>query len=335
MNFGSIEYFYLLWLIPVLIIFYIYAFKRKDKLIRLFCEDILIDRIMPDLNRGKEKVKAFIIILSVAFIIFALTRPRWGYHFEELKRKGVDLIVCVDLSSSMMAEDVKPNRLKRAKIEIEDFLKIVHGDRIGLLAFAGRSFLQCPLTLDYSAFKMFLDYLDTDLIPVQGTAIEDALKAAIKALDSKDKNSKAIILITDGEDTIGNPINAAKEAKEKGIKIFTIGIGSKGGAPIPEADGMGGFKKDKRGQLVMTTLDEETLQDIALTTGGKYVRSITGDLDLEKIYIEGIKRELEEKEFKEKKVKRYEERFQLFLGFAIILLVVESFMSEKKKKVEF
>jgi Ca-activated chloride channel family protein len=333
MKFFELKYLFMFWVIPVLIFFYVYAFKKKDELIRLFCEEKLIDRIMPDVNRGRQKLKAFLIVLGVIFIITALLKPRWGYHWEELKRRGVDLVVAVDLSNSMLAEDVKPNRLKRAKMEIEDLINIIQGDRVGLVAFAGESFLQCPLTLDYSAFNMFLDYLDTDFIPVQGTAMDKALKTAVKALESKEKKSKAIILITDGEDHTGNSLKEAEEAKKKGIKIFTIGIGGKGGAPIPAAGGSGGFKKDKAGQLVMTTLDESTLQKIALITGGKYVRSITGDMDLEKIYVEGIKEELEDKELKSQRIKRFEERFQIFIGFAIFFIVLECFLSEKKKRV--
>jgi Ca-activated chloride channel family protein len=333
MKFADLTYLFLLWIIPALVFFYIYAFKKKNDLIKLFCEDILISKIMPDISFDRQKLKAFLIILAVAFILIALIRPRWGYHWEEVKQKGVDITVVVDVSNSMLAQDVKPNRLKRAKMEIEDLIKIIRGDRLGLVAFAGQSFLQCPLTLDYGAFKLFLDYLDTDLIPVQGTAIGSAIRTAAKGFDKKEKKSKAIILITDGEDHIGDPINAAEEAKKEGIKIYVIGIGSAEGAPIPEPDG-GGFKKDETGQLIMTKLDEATLQKIALTTGGSYVRSITGDMDLEKIYIEGIKQELEEKELKSQRRKRFEERFQIFVGLAILMIVLESFISEKKKRVE-
>lgn len=335
MNFGDLTYLYALWAMPLLIIFLVRASKRRDELIRMFCEEGLIKRIIPELNPGRHKLKASLIVVAVLFLLFSLMKPRWGYQWEELKRSGVDIVVAVDLSTSMLAEDVKPNRLKRAKIEIEDFLNIIQGDRIGLVAFAGESFLQCPLTLDYSAFRMFLDYLDTDLIPVQGTAIGSALKESIKALKSKKKNnSKAIILITDGEDNFEDPVKMAEKAKEAGIKIFAIGIGSIGGSPIPSADGSGGFKKDKSGQLIMSTLDERTLQNIALTTGGRYVRSVTGDMDLEKIYVEGIKRELEDQELKSKRVKIYEERYQWFLIVSILLLLTESFLSERKKRVK-
>ncbi len=333
MKFGDLTYLFMLWIVPVLILFYIYAFKKKDELIKLFCEDALIGKIMPGVSRNRQKLKALLIVLAVVFIVVALIRPRWGYHWEEVQRMGVDIVVVVDVSTSMLAQDVKPNRLKRAKMEIEDLINILQGDRIGLVAFAGDSFLQCPLSLDYCAFKMFLDYIDTDLIPVKGTAIADAIRKAIDAFDSKKRESKAIILITDGEDHSGDPVKAAEEAKAQGIKIFAIGIGSEGGAPIPEPDG-GGFKKDKNGELIMTRLDEATLQKIALTTGGSYVRSITGDMDLEKIYIDGIKKELEARELKSQRRKRFEERFQIFAGIAILILVLESLISEKKKKVE-
>jgi len=333
MVFGELTYIYALWIVPVLILFFVRSFRRRDELLRQFCEDALIKRIIPDLNRGRQKLKAALIIVAVFFLLFSLMKPRWGYEWEEMKTLGVDIVVAVDLSTSMLAEDVKPNRLKRAKMELDDLLNIVQGDRVGLVAFAGESFLQCPLTLDYSAFRMFLDYLDTDMIPVQGTAISKALAKSIKALDSKEKNSKAIILITDGEDNFGDPMKVAKEAAEAGIKIFAIGIGSQGGAPIPDVTS-GGYKKDKSGQLIMSTLDETTLQNIALTTGGKYVRSITGDMDLIKIYVEGIKRELSDSELQSKNLKRYDERYQWFLFIAIIMLILESFLSERKKRLE-
>ncbi|MCK5513335.1 MAG: VWA domain-containing protein, partial [Deltaproteobacteria bacterium] len=205
-------------------------------------------------------------MLGIMMGIFALTRPQWGFHWEEIKRVGVDVMVAIDVSESMLAEDVKPNRLERAKREVIDLIEMMEGDRIGLIAFAGTSFVQCPLTLDYGACKMFLDYIDTDLIPVPGTAIAEAIRTSLKSFNKRERKSKALIIITDGEDHEGEPIDAAKEAKKEGIKIFTIGVGREGGAPIPLKDGSGGFKKDRKGDMVITHLDEITLQKIALET---------------------------------------------------------------------
>ena len=258
----------------------------------------------------------------------ALIRPKWGFQWEEVNRRGVDIILALDVSESMLAEDVSPNRLERAKREIIDLLNMMQGDRVGLVAFSGTSFLQSPLTLDYGAVRIFLDELDTDLIPVPGTAIGEAIKKSISAFDSKNKKSRVLILITDGEDHHGEPLKMAKMAYEEGIKIYTIGIGKEEGAPIPDRK-RGGFKKDSRGNVVTTQLDESTLQKIALDTGGSYVRSITGDLDLEKIY-KDITKKVESKELVSGKRKRFEERFQWPLLIALLLLILEIFVKERK-----
>ena len=207
---------------------------------------------------------------------------------------------------------------------------MMQGDRIGLVAFAGTSFLQSPLTLDYGAVRIFLDELDTDLIPVPGTAIGEAIKKSTEAFDTKNKKSRVLILITDGEDHLGNPLEMAKKASEAGIKIYTIGIGKLEGAPIPDRR-RGGFKKDSNGNVVLTQLDESTLQKMALNTGGSYVRSITGDLDLEKIY-KDITKKVEAKELVSGKRKRFEERFQWPLMMALLLLILEVFVKERKKQ---
>ena len=257
-------------------------------------------------------------------------QPRWGFQWEDIKRQGIDIMVAIDVSQSMLAEDIKPSRLERAKRKVYDLCRMLEGDRIGLIAFAGTSFVQCPLTLDYGAFKIFLDYLEPDLIPVPGTAIGQAIRAAINSFSRRERTSKALIIITDGEDHEGNPLEAAQEAKKEGIRIFTIGVGQEGGAPIPMKDGSGGFKKDERGELVLSRLDEAALQKIALETGGSYVRSVTGDLDLNKIYQEDIRGTIEKKELLSTRKKRWEERFQWFLFAAILLLGIEFFMRETK-----
>lgn len=331
MKFGNLNYLYLLWLIPALVVFYIYAFRAKDKAIKAFCSLDLAGKLMPLVSRSRQKFKAVLLILAVLFTILALVRPKWGFQWEEVKRRGVDIIIALDVSQSMLAEDVKPNRLERAKREITDLLQILEGDRIGLVAFAGTSFVQCPLTLDYGAVSIFLDYLDTDLIPIQGTALSQAIRTSIKAFSDRERKSKALILITDGEGHEGDMMAAAEDAKSEGIKIFAIGIGKKGGAPIPLPGKSGGFKKNRNGELILTKLDETALQKIALTTGGSYVRSVTGNLDLEEIYQKGIKERLEQKELKSTRRKRWEERYQWFALLAFILVAGESLLSERRR----
>jgi Ca-activated chloride channel family protein len=330
MKFGSWNYLFFLWVIPVMVVFYVYAFRKRDKMLALFCGKELVGELVPDFKKGRRLIKALLILMGIILGIFALTRPQWGFHWEEIKRVGVDVMVAIDVSESMLAEDVKPNRLERAKREVIDLIEMMEGDRIGLIAFAGTSFVQCPLTLDYGACKMFLDYIDTDLIPVPGTAIAEAIRTSLKSFNKRERKSKALILITDGEDHEGEPIDAAKEAKKEGIKIFTIGVGREGGAPIPLKDGSGGFKKDRKGDMVITHLDEITLQKIALETGGSYVRSVTGDMDLDKIYQEGIKQHVEQKQLKSTRKRRWEERFQWFIFFALLFVSVEFFVSERR-----
>jgi len=330
MRFGNVTYLLLLWLIPGLILFYIYAFRKKDKYIKMFCEATLFRQLTPEVSRRRQVFKAFLLILCIIFCILALTRPKWGFHWEEIKRKGVDIVICVDVSASMLAEDIKPNRLERAKRKIHDLINLLQGDRIGLVAFAGTSFVQCPLTLDYGACKIFLDYLDTDLIPVQGTALGEAIRTATGSFRKGERKSRVIILITDGEDHEGNPLEAAQVAKKEGIKIFAIGIGKESGAPIPDPNG-GGLKKDSGGGLILSKLDEVTLQKIALETGGGYVRSVTGDMDLEKIYLEDIKKNIEQKELESTRRKQWEERFQWPLFLALLFLGLEAFYGEKRK----
>jgi len=331
MNFANLDYLYLLWIIPAMLLMAIYSFRKKDQLLRSFADSELWDRLMPRVHRRIQVFKTLLLIVGVSLLLTGLLRPRWGFHWEEIKRKGVDLLVAIDVSESMLAEDIKPSRLERAKREVTDLVNMLRGDRVGLIAFAGAAFLECPLTLDYGAFKIFLDYLDTELIPVQGTAIGEAIQTAIQSFPMARRASKAMILITDGEDHLGAAEKAAEAAKEKGIRIFTIGIGSEDGAPIPRRGGAGDFKKDRRGQLVMSKLHETTLQKIALTTGGSYVRSVSGDMDLKKIYEEEIRGKMEAGELRSTKKRHWEERFQWFLLGSILLFVLEAILPDRRR----
>lgn len=332
MHFGEPIYFNLLWMIPALTIFFIWARKKKQKLMEQFCDSALIPKLSGPKLRRKQRNKAALTILGVSFLILALTQPQWGFEWEDLKQEGVDIIIAVDVSNSMLAEDIKPNRLERAKRKILDLIQMLDGDRIGLVAFAGTSYLQCPLTLDYSAAEIFLDSIDTDLIPIQGTAIGGAINTAAKAFSQVEKKSKALILITDGEDHEGKALQEAREAKKQGIKIFTIGIGQAMGAPMPSLKNGGGFKKDKSGEVVVSKLDETVLQKISLETGGSYVRSVTGDMDLNKIYREDIKERIEKKELKTTRKKLWQDRFQWLIFLALACLTLERAIREKQDK---
>ena len=332
MQFGNLQYLYLVWILPAMILLAVYGFRKKQQLLRSFADPSLWPRLLPGASRRRQVFKFLLILAGVGLVLAALLQPRWGFHWEEIKRKGVDLLVAVDVSESMLAEDIQPNRLERAKRELTDLVNMLRGDRIGLIAFSGASFLQCPLTLDYGAFRIFLDYLDPELIPVPGTAIGQAILTAAEAFEPGRRASRALILITDGEDLQGKAEQAAQQAKEKGIRIFTIGIGSDQPAPIPLRDGGGDFKKDRSGQVVMSRMQESLLQKIALTTGGSYVRSVTGDMDLKKIYEEEICKKMEAGELKSTQRRKWEERFQWFLFTSVLLLALESFLSERNRE---
>ena len=324
MRFGSPEYFYLLLLFIPLIFFLIWSQKKKKQLLNLFLSKSLVYRLLDPLTLKRLKIDTILIAFAVFFLILALTQPRWGYYWKDLTQEGVDIIIALDVSNSMLAQDIKPNRLERAKHKIADLLDMLEGDRIGLVAFAGTSYLQCPLTLDYSAARIFLNAIDTNLIPVKGTSIGDAIRTSVKAFNTQDTRSRAIILITDGEDHTGDAIESAKWAKEHETKIFVIGIGNKIGAPIPSTNPeVPGFKKDKNGEVILTKIDEPTLQKLALETGGSYVRSVSGDMDLQKLYMESIKHEVESKEIKTERRRMWKEKFQWFILAALLCLTAK------------
>ena len=324
MKFGDPFYFHLLWALIPLLFFLIWGNRKKYELLIRFCGETLFDKLVSPNFREQQKIKTICITFIFVFLFLALTRPQWGYNWEDIKQEGVDIIIALDVSRSMLAEDIKPNRLERAKRKIADLLNMLKGDRVGLVAFAGTSFVQCPLTLDYSAARIFLNAIDTDLIPIQGTALGDALRKSIKAFRTEEKKSKAIILITDGEDQSGLALEAAKEAREAGVKVFTIGIGKEIGAPLPNPDKSRGFLKNKEGEVILTKLDETTLQKISLETGGSYVRSVTGDIDLKTIYFDQISQKVDKKQFKSERRKIWQERFQWFIFSALLFLLYET-----------
>ncbi len=336
MNLSHLWMLNLLWLLPLAVVALIVQGRKKKRALQVFADPHLLDRLTALDHRGRRFIKALLLLLSLGLMLFALAGPRWGSHYEEVSQKGVDIMLLIDVSPSMLVEDIPPNRLERARREILDFIKVVSGDRVGLIAFAGAAFIQCPLTLDYAALEMFLSALQPDLIPVPGTDLGAAIDLGISAFDEKSATDKVILLITDGEDNETRGIKAARQAAAKGVKIFVFGIGDVGGGPIPELDGSGGFKKDRQGQLILSKLEEEGLQEIASLTGGTYVRSVAGDLDLDILYFDGIKSHTQAQELKSGKIKVYEERFPLFVLAAFILLLIEGFIDEKiRLKADF
>ncbi|MCD4787941.1 MAG: VWA domain-containing protein, partial [Desulfobacterales bacterium] len=327
MKFESNWAFYLLFILPVIIFLIIFEYRKKRAGLKLFADPDLLPALTRPIKRGIIFLKGLFLVIAVFFIILACAGPRWGFHLQEVQRKGVDIVFLLDVSASMQAEDVKPDRLERAKREITDFLKIAAGDRIGLVLFAGDAFVQCPLTLDYDAIAMFLGSVGVDTLPVQGTDMGQGIKTALNAFDFKSAIDKVIVMITDGEDNEGRGLQQTDKAMDKGVKIFVYGIGEPSGAPIP--DETGGFKKDKIGNLILSKLNEKDLRSIAEAADGRYVRSVTGDLDLDRLYFEGIKIKTEAKELESGKIKIFEERFYIFIWIAFVFLIMESLIGLK------
>ncbi len=331
---GRPDSLWLLWLIPAILAFLIYAQRTRTRLLRRFVSSEMLARLTQGLSRQRRYLKSALILIGLAALVLALAEIKFGFTWETVKREGVDIVVALDVSDSMLVEDAesggKLSRLERAKREIADLLELLDGDRIGLVAFAGTSFVECPLTLDYGAAEIFLDAIDTDLIPVKGTDLAQAIEASLSAFDGGSNSSQAVILITDGEDHSGRALAAAVKAKTSGARIFTIGIGRDEGAPIPDA--RGGFRRDRRGEIVLSRLDEPTLQKIALETGGRYVRSVTGDVDLDQIYSRGIKATLEDQELGSKRRQRWEERFQWFVAVGLLALMLEPLVSVRRRR---
>jgi len=329
MTFADIHMLYLIWLVPVVVALFVWGAVRRRRILSTFASVRSQDSILPEQTTSRRRVKAALMVLSVLFLILALAGPRYGYVWQEVERKGVDIIVALDCSKSMLAEDVKPSRLERAKREIIDLLGMLEGDRIGLVAFAGEAFLQCPLTLDYGSFNIFLEALSPDYLPVGGTDLDGALTASMKAFKAEEATDKAIILITDGESTEGNPEEVAKKAAEMGVKIFTIGVGSKEGVPVP--DPSGGFQKNRDGSILLSKLDAATLKRMAALTGGSFVRSVAGDMDLDAIYTQGIRKTMEARSLESSRKKVWENRYQWFLGLSMVCLVFSLGVGDAKK----
>ena len=295
-----------------------------------FGEMKLVNRLMPDKSKSRAVIKFLILMLAYTFIIFGLANPQIGSKLEKIERKGIDLVIAIDVSNSMLAQDIKPSRLLRARQSISKLIDKLKNDRIGIVVFAGNAYTQLPITTDYSAAKLFLSTINTDIVPTQGTAIAEAIGLASDSFD-ENNHEKAIIIITDGEDHEGDAVQAATSSAEKGIKIFTIGMGLPEGGPIPVFNKSGkqtGFKKDLKNNTVITKLNETMLQQIASAGNGKYVRANNAQTGLSKIFDE-IDR-LEKTEFESKVFSDYEDRFQYLLAPALFLLLIEFLIFDRR-----
>lgn len=328
-RFAHIYYFYLLAVIPVFILLLVVLLVWKKRTLAKYGDWQVIRQLIPDYAPGKTIVKFLLLITALASLIVALADPQTGSKLEKVKRKGIDLMICLDVSNSMMAQDIKPNRLERAKQSIMRLIDNLEGDRIGLIVFAGKAYTQLPITTDYAAAKMFISTINTGIVPTQGTAIAEAIEVAANGF-GESKHNKAIIVITDGEDHEGSVLEQAEAAVKNNITIYTIGMGLPEGAPIPEYSGnvQTGYKKDRDGQTVMSKLDETLLQRIASVGKGMYVRATTTETGLTKIFDDISK--IEKSEIEEKQFSDYEDRFQYFVAIAIFLLILDLFVFERR-----
>jgi Ca-activated chloride channel family protein len=333
MRFGAPYMAVWLWIVPAMIIFYILVARTREKILRRFARDGLHSRISGSFDMRKRRIKDSMVLIAVFLMLLGLMRPQWGFQWQEVKRHGLDILIALDTSKSMLAEDVLPSRLDRAKLAIKDLVKKLRGDRIGLVAFSGTAFLQCPLTVDYDGFLLSLDDIDVSTIPVGGTSLSEAIYTAIGSYEGGKKQEKVLIIITDGEDLEGGVDKAIERAKAAGIKIFCVGIGSTEGEIIPVRDRSGkmDFLKDSEGKVVKTRLVEELLQKMALETGGIYVRATGAEFGLDLMYDEKLSK-LEKQEFESRMEKRYYERFQIPLALVILLLLLEPVIGDKKRE---
>lgn len=334
MRFGNLYHLWFLLIIPVYTLFFVWAFHSKSRALAKFAQNDMLKYLLQSVSFGRQRLKPVVFLLGVFFLVVALVQPKWGYHWKEVKRKGLDIVVALDVSNSMLATDIKPSRFEAAKREMKSFINLLKGDRIGIVAFSGSAFLHCPLTLDYGTAKLFVDHLDVGSIPLGGTNIGAAIRKSIRAFEGHDKKHRVMILITDGEDHEEKVMSAVEEAKKHGVVIFPIAAGRKEGAPIPSFDKQGrkGFVKDRQGNIVLSKLDPVLLQKIALMTGGKKGTIGTGSFPLEEIYLSEVSK-MEKKELRSSRQKRYENRFQWPLLLAILLFVLESLINERKKGI--
>ncbi|MFC1845388.1 VWA domain-containing protein [Thermodesulfobacteriota bacterium] len=325
---------YLLWFLPLLLGLFLYSAGRRKQLLKQFIGTSLQHKLV-SVNPVRRRWKAALVLAGFFLLIIGLARPAWNLQQTTVKRTGRDVVFVLDVSKSMLAEDLAPNRLERAKLAIADVIDTLRGDRVSLVAFAGTAAIKCPLTLDYGFFRMMLENTSIESISRGGTMIGDAIRLVLdQVLDSQEKQFKDIVLITDGEDHESFPLETARESAAKGIRLFIIGLGDENEGkriPVTDAAGRRTFLQYK-GQEVWSRLDGDTLRQMALATpGGRYLNVATGTIDLGDVYLQLIG-SADKKELEEETIEKYEEKFQIFIGIAFLLLIIETLISERRRK---
>ncbi|MFK2818958.1 VWA domain-containing protein [Flavobacteriaceae sp. LMIT009] len=323
-------WFWTLIIIPVIIVLFLVVQLWKRHAQRKFANEQLLKRLSPNRSVFKSVLKLVVISLAFACLSMAMVNPKIGTKLETVKREGVDIVFAVDVSKSMLAEDIAPNRLEKAKQLVTQIINNLASDRIGIIAYAGKAFPQLPITTDYASAKMFLQSMNTDMLSSQGTAIDEAIQLARTYYNDEEQTNRVLIIISDGEDHNNIAINVAEEAGDEGIKIFTIGVGETKGAPIPiKQNGIVlNYKKDNQGETVITKLNEETLIEIAEEANGEYIKGNNTSEVVETI--RNILNRMDKKEFEAKEIAEYEDQFQWFLAFGIFFLIIDVFLLERK-----
>ncbi len=332
MHFANAEYLNLLWVLPLLGFLIGWSFRSRRKRLEKIVGPSLAPRLTEEFSRGKAILRAFLLMGFLASAILAAARPQWGMRLETIKRRGIDIICALDTSFSMNAEDMAPNRLEKAKGEIRRLIQRSEGDRFGLVTFSGAAVVQCPLTLDLGAIHLFLDAANAGMIPEAGTSLASAIAAATSAFVAEEKKYKVLVLFTDGEDLQGQIDRATRKAKDAGVIIYAVGIGTSGGMPIPIRNQKGDvveYRKDPNGQVVVSRLDERSLAEITNDTGGRYFKATTSESEVADLYeaIAGLGK----KDLESKLRQNFEDQFQFPLALSIVFLVAAIWINEKRK----
>ena len=324
-------YFYLLFIIPVVVVLFLLLLVWKKRTQKKFANTELLKRLTPNRSYNKGGIKLVVFILAMALLVIGLVNPKIGTKLETVKREGVDIVFAVDVSKSMLAEDIAPNRLEKAKRLVSEIINQLASDRIGIIAYAGQAYPQLPITTDYGAAKMFLQSMNTDMLTSQGTAIDQAIELATTYYDDAEQTNRVLFIISDGEDhSEGSTIDAVEDAADEGIIIYTIGVGKEKGAPIPiKRNGiLESLKKDSQGETVITKLNESVLVDIANEGDGQYIDGSNTETAVEFIKEELLK--MDKKEFEAKQFAEYKDQFQWFIGGALLLLFLDIFILDRK-----
>jgi Ca-activated chloride channel family protein len=330
MTFANPQFLIGLLTLPAGILFLIWAGSRQKQALARLGDRKLIERLSANINWRGRRWRAFLQLLALSLLVIALARPQWGSEVREIEQEGLQVMVALDVSQSMLAQDVKPSRLERAKLEIADLMERLDGDEVGLVLFSGASFVQVPLTTDYTTALNYLDSAEPSVISRPGTVIGDAIRTAVNGFDQDLASQKVLVVMTDGEDRETDPIAAAQEAAGEDILIYAIGFGTTEGEPIPEFNQQGeviGYKRNQQGEVVLSSLDENTLQTIAQTGNGKYYRASADGRELDSLLgeIDSLQKARLESRFET----RYIERFQIFLAFALAALVISELIPDR------